>query len=185
KLGRHFLFKGGGTVRDLINEYKESLRKVQRLKDKANDEDRSTLSGMERDLIFAIQWMETGRMPGSRRGAERRAAYEKEWPADPFRMDMPGKYYRSVGAVYVADFVSNYGIDEPEMDEDDAETIRLFIDDILSCLSEREREVFELRHVGGLEYHEIAEELGITEGHVKKSLWRANEKIEAWKKGEL
>lgn len=172
-------------MRDLINEYKESLRKVRKVKETANGVDRSILSGMESDLEFAIKWMETGRMPGSRRGAERRAAYEKEWPADPFRMDMPGKYYQSVGAVYVADFVSNYGIDEPEMDEDDAETIRLFIDDILSCLSDREREVFEMRHAGGLEYHEIAEELGISVGRVQKSLWLAKEKIEAWKRGEL
>src|SRR5690606_30679015 len=150
-----------------------------------NEVDRSILSGMESDLEFAIKWMETGRMPGGRRGAERRAAYEKEWPADPFRMDMPGKYYRSVGAVYVADFVSNYGIDEPEMDEDDVETIRFFIDDILSCLSEREREVFELRHVSGLEYHEIAEELGISEGNVFKTLDRAKRKIEDWNTGKL
>ena len=172
-------------MRDLINEYKESLRKVRKAKETANEVDRSILSGMESDLEFAIKWMETGRMPGSRRGVERRAAYEKEWPADPFRMDMPGKYYRSVGAVYVADFVSNYGIDEPEMDEDDAETIRLFIDDILSCLSEREREVFELRHVGGLEYHEIAEELGISEKNVSVVLTNAKRKIEKWKQGEL
>ena len=172
-------------MRDLINEYKESLRKVRKAKETANEVDRSILSGMESDLEFAIKWMETGRMPGSRRGAERRAAYEKEWPADPFRMDMPGKYYRSVGAVYVADFVSNYGIDEPEMDEDDAETIRLFIDDILSCLSEREREVFEMRHVAGLEYHEIAEELGISEVNVGVVLNNAKRKIEDWKKGKL
>ena len=172
-------------MRDLINEYKESLRKVRKVKETANEVDRSILSGMESDLEFAIKWMKTGRMPGSRRGAERRAAYEKEWPADPFRMDMPGKYYRSVGAVYVADFVSNYGIDEPEIDEDDRETIRLFIDGILSCLSEREREVFELRHVGGLEYHEIAEELGISEGNVFKTLDRAKRKIEDWKTGKL
>lgn len=124
-------------------------------------------------------------MPGSRRGAERRAAYEKEWPADPFRMDMPGKYYRSVGAVYIVEPVSNYGIEEPEIDEDDRETIRLFIDDILSCLSEREREVFELRHVGGLEYHEIAEELGTTVGSVYNLLQRADEKLKKFREGEL
>ena len=172
-------------MRDLIQQYKESLRKVRKAKETANEVDRSILSGMESDLEFAIKWMETGRMPGSRRGAERRAAYEKEWPADPFRMDMPGKYYRSVGAVYVADFVSNYGIDEPEIDADDLETTRLFLEDILSCLSEREREVFEMRHVGGLEYHEIAEELGISEVNVGVVLNNAKRKIEDWKKGKL
>jgi len=172
-------------MQDLIQQYKESLRKVRKAKETANEVDRSILSGMERDLEFAIKWMETGRMPGSRRGAERRAAYERELPADPHRMEMTGKYFRPAGAAYIIEPVSNYGIEEPEIEEDDRETILLFIDDILSCLSEREREVFELRHAGGLEYHEIAEELGITEGHVKNALWRANEKIEAWKKGEL
>src|SRR5690606_5909976 len=129
--------------------------------------------------------METGRMPGSRRGAERRAAYERELPADPHRMEMTGKYFRPAGATYIIEPVSNYGIEEPEIEEDDRETILLFIDDILSCLSEREREVFELRHAGGLEYHEIAEELGISVGRVQKSLWLAKEKIEVWKRGEL
>jgi len=172
-------------MQDLIQQYRESLRKVRKAKETANEVDRSILSGMESDLEFAIKWMKTGRMPGSRRGAERRAAYERELPADPHRMEMTGKYFRPAGAAYIIEPVSNYGIEESEIDEDDRETIRLFIDDILSCLSEREREVFELRHVGGLEYHEIAEELGISVGRVQKSLWLAKEKIEVWKRGEL
>lgn len=172
-------------MQDLIQQYKESLRKVRKAKETANEVDRSILSGMERDLEFAIKWMETGRMPGSRRGAERRAAYERELPADPHRMEMTGKYFRPAGAAYIVEQVSNYGIEEPEIDEDDRETIRLFIDDILSCLSEREREVFEMRHVGGLEYHEIAEELGISIGTVLQLSDRAEKKIERWKRGEL
>lgn len=172
-------------MQDLIQQYREALRKVRKAKETANEVDRLILSGMERDLEFAIKWMKTGRMPGNRRGAERRAAYERELPADPHRMEMTEKYFRPAGAVYIVEPVSNYGIEEPEIDEDDRETIRLFIDDILSCLSEREREVFELRHVGGLEYHEIAEELGISVGRVQKSLWLAKEKIEVWKRGEL
>jgi len=172
-------------MRDLIQQYKESLRKVRKAKETANEADRSILSGMESDLEFAIKWMKTGRMPGSRRGAERRAAYERELPADPHRMEMTGKYFRPAGAAYIIEPVSNYGIEEPEIEEDDRETILLFIDDILSCLSEREREVFELRHVGGLEYHEIAEELGISEKNVSVVLTNAKRKIEKWKQGEL
>src|SRR5690606_5672560 len=172
-------------MQDLIQQYRESLRKVRKAKETANEVDRSILSGMESDLEFAIKWMKTGRMPGSRRGAERRAAYEKEWPADPFRMDMPGRYYRSAGAVYVADFVSNYGIDEPEIDEVDRETIRLFIDGILSCSGVPERKVSELRHVVGLEPQEIAEELGISVDHVTNALIRAKNKIEALKRVAL
>lgn len=172
-------------MKDLIQQYRESLRKVRKAKETANEVDRSILSGMERDLEFAIKWMETGRMPGSRRGAERRAAYERELPADPHRMEMTGKYFRPAGAAYIIEPISNYGIDEPEIDEDDRETILLFIDDILSCLSEREREVFELRHVGGLEYHEIAEELGTTVGSVYNLLQRADEKLKKFRDGEL
>lgn len=187
-------------MKDLINDYRESLKKVRAAKERVKDrtitingvevdvyaeEERRILSGMEDSLQFCIKWMETGRMPGSRRGAERRAAYEREWPADPFRMEMAGKYFRPVGAVYTAEPISNYEVEGPEIDADDLETIRLFLEDILSCLSEREREVFEMRHVGGLEYHEIAEELGVSEGNVFKTLDRAKRKIEDWKTGKL
>ena|SRR5690606_877408 len=167
-------------MRDLIQQYKESLRKVRKLKEKAPEEERSIYSGMEDSLQFCIKWMETGRMPGSRRGAERRAAYQREYPADPCRMEAPGKYYRPVGAVYVAEPVASFGVGR-EIDEGDLETIRLFIDDILSCLSEREREVYTMRYGAGMEYHEIAEALGITEVNVGVVLNNARRKIEEWK----
>ena len=171
-------------MQDLIQQYRESLRKVRKAKETANEADRSILSGMESDLEFAIKWMETGRMPGSRRGAERRAAYERELPADPHRMEMTGKYFRPAGAAYIIEPVSNYGIEEPEIEEDDRETILLFIDDILSCLSEREREVFEMRHVGGLTQDEIADALGVSQPRVVALLESANRKLERWRNCE-
>src|SRR5690606_8739951 len=177
-------------MRDLIRQYKESLRKVRKAKETANEVDRSILSGMEDSLQFSIKWMETGRMPGSRRGAERRAAYQREFPADPQRF--PFDRFTAHDPFADDDYQIVYGGStminvkaEKEIDPIDDETIGLFIDDILSCLSEREREVFEMKYVGGLGYHEIAEELGVSEGNVFKTLDRAKRKIEDWKTGKL
>jgi len=177
-------------MQDLIQQYRESLRKVRKAKETANEVDRSILSGMEDSLQFCIKWMETGRMPGSRRGVERRAAYQREFPADPQRF--PFDRFTAYDPFADGDYQIVYGGStminvkaEKEIDEEDLETIRLFIDDILSCLSERESEVFEMRYADGMEYHEIAEELGINVGTVYNLLDRANRKLEEWKKGNL
>src|SRR5690606_3645114 len=173
-------------MRDLIQQYKESLRKVRKAKKTANEVDRSILSGMEDGLRYAIQWMETGRMPGSRRGAERRAAYQREFPADPQRF--PFDRFTAYDPFADGDYQIVYGGStminvkaEKEIDPIDDEMIGLFIDDILSCLSEREREVYTMRYGAGMEYHEIAEALGITEVNVGVVLNNARRKIEEWK----
>jgi len=172
-------------MQDLIQQYKESLRKVRKAKESANEVDRSILSGMERDLEFAIKWMETGRMPGSRRGAERRAAYQREFPADPQRF--PFDRFTAHDPFADDDYQIVYGGStminvkaEKEIDPIDDKTIGL-IDEALSCLSEREREAFEMKRVGGLSYGEIAETLDVNVGTVKSLLHRANKKLDAWK----
>ena len=176
-------------MQDLIQQYKESLRKVRKAKEAANEVDRSILSGMEDGLRYAIQWMETGRMPGSRRGVERRAAYQREFPADPQRF--PFDRFTAYDPFADDDYQIVYGGStminvkaEKEIDPIDDEMIGLFIDDILSCLSEREREVFELRHVGGLAQDEIADALGVSQQRVSALLESADKKLECWRNCE-
>jgi len=58
---------------------------------------------------------------------------------------------------------------------------RVTLDDLVggAGLTEREREVFELRHVDGLKLAEIAERLGVTVGAVKSWDFRARKKLDA------
>ncbi|MOA19583.1 positive control sigma-like factor [compost metagenome] len=41
---------------------------------------------MESDCEFVIEWLNSGRRPGNKRGIERRAGYEREILLDPIRM---------------------------------------------------------------------------------------------------
>jgi positive control factor len=79
-------------MNNLIKEYKESLKITRKMYDNAVEEDKKIIAGMISDLEFAIEWLETSRMPGNRRGIERRAAYQREKPFDPLLMQ---KFFRS------------------------------------------------------------------------------------------
>ncbi|WCF10168.1 hypothetical protein NDS46_10100 [Paenibacillus thiaminolyticus] len=50
------------------------------------ESDMSFLSSMISDREYDIEWMETGRRPGNKRGIERRAAYQRERPVDPLKL---------------------------------------------------------------------------------------------------
>jgi len=52
----------------------------------ALDKDRELIVGMISSCSYVIEWLETGRRPGNRRGIERRAGYQREVPTDPSRM---------------------------------------------------------------------------------------------------
>ncbi|MCQ6512965.1 hypothetical protein NPN18_24675, partial [Vibrio parahaemolyticus] len=75
-----------------MKQYKETLWETRKLLKKASDEDKEVIRGMISDLEFAIEWMETGRRPGNRRGIERIAAYQREKPFDLLLMQ---KFFRS------------------------------------------------------------------------------------------
>ncbi|OYD08960.1 sigma factor-like helix-turn-helix DNA-binding protein [Paludifilum halophilum] len=66
----------------LIEEYRQSLEKVRRAKEnlplKGREEERRLLNGMERDLVWTIEWMVTGCQPFRQRGMESRAFYQRE-----------------------------------------------------------------------------------------------------------
>ena len=47
------------------------------------------------------------------------------------------------------------------------------IDEALLSINPEQREVFEMRERGGMEYREIAERMGVAEGTVKSRLHRA------------
>lgn len=48
--------------------------------------EKNYLSEMISDVEYVIEWLETGRRPESKRGIERRAAYQREKLIDPIRM---------------------------------------------------------------------------------------------------
>jgi positive control factor len=75
-----------GKMRILLLEYKKSLREIRRMIREASkiedldaaEKEKSLLRSMERDLLYAIEWMSTGRCPDSYKGVEHKKAYEQK-----------------------------------------------------------------------------------------------------------
>ncbi|AMQ22237.1 MULTISPECIES: sigma-70 family RNA polymerase sigma factor [Geobacillus] len=153
-------------MEELLKQYRESLRLAKKLLEKASDEDKKIIRGMISDLEFAIEWMTTGRRPGNRRGIERRAAYQREKPFDPLLMQ---KFFRSSEPTY-------------EWDDHEKESVitewdRQRIEDALSVLTDREREVYLMSRGYCLTYSEIANYLCISSSSVQTMIERAEKKI--------
>jgi len=72
----------------LIKEYKEGRKQLRKLEnsydreDIYENEDRKKVSSMISDMTFTVKWLETGRMPGSIRGIERRSVYQNSVQMD-------------------------------------------------------------------------------------------------------
>ncbi|MED0772644.1 hypothetical protein [Bacillus siamensis] len=49
--------------------------------------DKKIISSMISDIEFTLEWLQNGRQPGARRGADRRDAYQRTILADPRLID--------------------------------------------------------------------------------------------------
>jgi len=156
-------------MQGLLREYKETRRALARayearregekvLDDQALAE-RQIISEMIGDVAFVIEWLETGRRPGNKRGVERLAAYQREKPMDPIRMQA---------------FVSRSTAGSPA---NLTEWERQQIEDALCTLSDRERECYVLAHGECFTHAEIAELLNISVSSVETYIKRASAKI--------
>lgn len=152
-------------MKKLRKQYRESLKIVRALQLKANFEDREHLESMTSDLQYAIEWMQTGRRPGNKRGIERRAAYQREVLTDD-----PLKYQK----YFIASVIGQAGsITESERER---------IEAVLQCLSKLEREVFLMARGQCLSRSEIARLLRVEKGTVNNILTRADKKLLKHKK---
>lgn len=176
-------------MHDLLNSYKETRKTLRQIQSELKDSDdairvvrleeakrqtgrsKSVSSGdehkTERQIIgemigdteFVIEWLETGRRPGNKRGIERRAAYEREKLMDPVRMQA---------------FVSRGTAGSPC---NLTEWQRFQLEDALAILTERERECYVLTHGEGFSFEETARLLQITKSSVQTLVTRAQAKI--------
>jgi RNA polymerase sigma-70 factor (ECF subfamily) len=114
---------------------------------------------MIRDCDYVIEWMETGRRPGNKRGVERLAAYQREIP-----FELMERYAKPPERIVL---------------ESEFDWVRM--EYILNMLTERERTCYEL-HIGGMwTEREIAQQLGIKRTTVQEFLKRANMKVKKYK----
>jgi len=106
-------------------------------------------------------------MPGNRRSIERRAAYQREKPFDPLLMQ---KYFRSTEEEI-------YEWDDHNQEDKLSDWDMQRIEDVLSVLTEKEKEVYLMSSGHCLSYSQIANYLCISRGSVQKMIESAERKI--------
>jgi len=145
--------------RKILEQYRAKLVRPDS-RDQTEDElaEISTVSGMIADMSYAIEWMQTGRRPHSRRGAGIRDAYSRAILMD---MDL-------------------LPVLQPEPEEPlrISEKRKRELARILLRMSERERQCFLLHAVDRLSYAEIAKEIGVSKSSVQRFVERAKSKVE-------
>jgi RNA polymerase sigma factor (sigma-70 family) len=149
-----------------IAELKKSYRSTHRMLVKAKEgthppEEQQLIAEMIADVNYAIEWMHTGKCPGNRRGIERRAAYQREKLVDPFQMQIYMQHH-------------SLSLDKPDPV---SEAQRSAIEHVLSGLSTRERECYELHHGMSYSLSEIADLLGVKKGTVQGYVQTAQKKV--------
>ena len=150
----------------LIDEYYESLRLVRIARKRAkrrrdgHDDDQAHsdcehLSSMERDLLWTIEYLETGHPPDYHRGI-----YKWSVPVDPQVLK------RIVKARTKDETVSRWAVLDPDLDE------------LLSLLAPREREAFIMVRGRGISFRQAAEYMGVySSGTVSNLVRRAERKL--------
>lgn len=126
------------------------------------ESDLSLVVGMISDCSYVIEWLETGRRPGNRRGIERRAAYQREIPTDPAKLPVVAIWPNALGE-----------------EEEESKPKLLRLQAALRGLTERERDCYILAHGQGYTHAEIAGMLQISKSSVGTYLVRAQRKIAA------
>lgn len=126
--------------------------------------DKKIVSSIIRDLEFTVQWLSTGRQPGTKKGIDSLAAYQIEKPFDPYLMQL---YVKAEPIVYEWEF-------EPSEEGEEKEKLAK---QILSVLSKKEKEILMLS-VNGLSQYEIADTLQMPRETVRDTVRRSKEKIE-------
>lgn len=125
----------------------------------ALEQERKLIIEMIASCSYVIEWLETGRMPGNRRGIERRAGYQREVLTDPARL--PSMRAETAGRP------------APGLDENS----RARLESALQGLTERERDCYSLANGENFSMAEIAQLLGISKSSVGTYLTRAQRKV--------
>lgn len=160
-------------MQDLLEEYKETRRMCRRMQAEEKEWTDSEEWGVAASAEFrakgwgemashadyVVRWLETGREPGTTRGIERRAAYQREIPVDP--------------QMFPFDKYMDYWVDGDGVAEKDFSMIAA----ARELLTEKQWEAFEMYHAGMYTYEEIAEVLGISKPAAFYRVKSAKEKL--------
>ena len=140
-------------MQDLIMQYKQSIKNLRTAKVIPVE-----CSSMISDANFAIEIMETGKVPGSTWRSGRIRKDEREISVDPAQM-----------AKYIANTIPTDSAPEAVLD---------LLDTLMTNLTERERYAFDLVRGRGYSFAQAGTIMGCNKGSVQNFVSRAEKKIQ-------
>lgn len=152
---------------ELIQEYTvgqlELTKRAERMdrKNPSDKDDLSQINSMIESMEFSIEWMATGRQPGTYRGAEKRAVYQKQYIES---MDI------------IPDITEQLEEDHKHLYISKEE--KMILADIFASMSHRERQCYVLYEGQGMSMGKIADEIGLKKRTVQQYIDRARLKVE-------
>ncbi|GIN89867.1 hypothetical protein J22TS1_09180 [Siminovitchia terrae] len=150
----------------LIQEYsdgKRQLLKASKNLDKKNlveSEYKTMINSMAEDMDFVIEWLETGRQPGTYRGVDKKSVYQ----------------IRSLESMDLIPDIEEQLDDVNERKPLMTKEEKNILQDILSSFFRRERQCYLLNVAQGMSWVAIANELGISKSSVQTHIKRARNK---------
>ncbi len=151
---------------ELIEEYTmghlELTKRANRL-DRENPSDMDDLTqinSMIESMSFSIDWMATGRQPGTYRGADKRAIYQRQYIES---MDI------------IPDITEQLETDHKHLYMTKEE--KIILADIFASMSLRERQCYVLHEGRGMSMGKIADDIGLKKRTVQQYIERAREKV--------
>lgn len=151
---------------ELIQEYTvgqvELMKRAERLerKNPSDLDDLKQINSMIEGMSFSIDWMATGRQPGTYRGVEKRAIYQRQYLST---MDT------------IPDITEQLEMDHKHLYISKEE--RLILADIFASMSQRERQCYVLHEGQGMSMGRIAEAIGLKKRTVQQYIERARGKV--------
>lgn len=154
---------------ELLREYSNNRKELHALKEKLNaddpadEEDIKLINSMIDSMTFSIDWLETGRQPGTYRGMDKQRQYQRQ-------------FFESVETI--PDIIDQLDIDindrHIEIDTDQ----KIMLTDLFVSMSHRERECFILHCGHGMSMGRIATKIGVSKATVQSYINRARKKVE-------
>lgn len=126
------------------------------------EEDLKIVRSWISNLTYVIMWLKIGKNPESRRGIERRAAYEREIPFDPYWIQLKKD-----------ETCCTFESEIEEIDDFKEDLVK----EIIKPLNKKEKEIFELV-ANNFSIREIANYLHIPKSTVADTIQRCKRKIE-------
>ncbi|WP_138751753.1 sigma factor-like helix-turn-helix DNA-binding protein [Paenibacillus sinopodophylli] len=157
----------GMTMEELENKQNRSTYKHWRLANDGHWNELHDIREMISEVNFVIEWLRTGRQPGTKRGIDRRSVYQNTVLLDPMIMANFSNAYNSRSGSTITE----------------AERHRL--EEVLGILSPQEKECYVLSYGQCYSHSDIAKALAISKGAVDKYVQRAHAKVSAGWQGTL